>query len=153
MAYATDNRELWRRMADDVREILSGAKPGAIPIYRRRRAQRPTRAIRPLRRTLLPIARQQPIIDRPTDPKPPTQLPTINPSWANNLTISRRCDTIDFSDHGPLPLPRRPTMPRERPPCVRTPVHYVSGLYPFFGTEKVPPSGVALFSRERKSKA
>jgi putative ABC transport system substrate-binding protein len=33
MAYASDNRELWRRMADDVHEILNGAKPGDIPIY------------------------------------------------------------------------------------------------------------------------
>jgi putative tryptophan/tyrosine transport system substrate-binding protein len=33
MAYASDNHELWRRMADDVHEILSGAKPGDIPIY------------------------------------------------------------------------------------------------------------------------
>ena len=33
MAYASDNRELWRRMADDVHEILDGAKPGDIPIY------------------------------------------------------------------------------------------------------------------------
>ena len=33
MAYASDNRELWRRMAADVHEILRGAKPGDIPIY------------------------------------------------------------------------------------------------------------------------
>ena len=33
MAYASDNRELWRRMADDVHEILNGAKTGDIPIY------------------------------------------------------------------------------------------------------------------------
>jgi putative ABC transport system substrate-binding protein len=33
MAYASDDRELWRRMADDVHQILSGAKPGDIPIY------------------------------------------------------------------------------------------------------------------------
>jgi putative tryptophan/tyrosine transport system substrate-binding protein len=33
MAYASDNRELWRRMADDVHEILNGAKPGDIPVY------------------------------------------------------------------------------------------------------------------------
>jgi putative ABC transport system substrate-binding protein len=33
MAYASDNRELWRRIADDVHEILGGAKPGDIPIY------------------------------------------------------------------------------------------------------------------------
>jgi putative ABC transport system substrate-binding protein len=34
MAYASDNRELWRRMADDVHQILNGAKPpGDIPIY------------------------------------------------------------------------------------------------------------------------
>jgi putative ABC transport system substrate-binding protein len=33
MAYASDNRELWQRMADDVHEILNGAKPGDIPIY------------------------------------------------------------------------------------------------------------------------
>jgi putative ABC transport system substrate-binding protein len=33
MAYASDNRELWQRMADDVHQILNGAKPGDIPIY------------------------------------------------------------------------------------------------------------------------
>jgi putative ABC transport system substrate-binding protein len=33
MAYASDDRELWRRMGDDVHEILNGAKPGEIPIY------------------------------------------------------------------------------------------------------------------------
>jgi putative ABC transport system substrate-binding protein len=33
MAYASDNRELWRRMADDVHEIFAGAKPSDIPIY------------------------------------------------------------------------------------------------------------------------
>jgi putative ABC transport system substrate-binding protein len=34
MAYASDFRELGRRMADDVHEILNGANPGDIPIYR-----------------------------------------------------------------------------------------------------------------------
>jgi putative ABC transport system substrate-binding protein len=34
MAYETDLVELWRRMADDVHQILNGAKPGDIPIYR-----------------------------------------------------------------------------------------------------------------------
>ena len=33
MAYASDLGELGRRMADDVHEILKGAKPGDIPIY------------------------------------------------------------------------------------------------------------------------
>jgi putative ABC transport system substrate-binding protein len=33
MAYGTDLVELWRRMADDVHEILNEAKPGDIPIY------------------------------------------------------------------------------------------------------------------------
>ena len=33
MAYASDLGELWRRIADDVHEILNGAKPGDIPIY------------------------------------------------------------------------------------------------------------------------
>jgi putative tryptophan/tyrosine transport system substrate-binding protein len=33
MAYASDNRELWRRLADDVHEVLNGAKPADIPIY------------------------------------------------------------------------------------------------------------------------
>jgi len=33
MAYGTDLVELWRRLADDVHEILNGAKPGEIPIY------------------------------------------------------------------------------------------------------------------------
>jgi putative ABC transport system substrate-binding protein len=33
MAYGTDLVELWRRMANDVHEILKGAKPGDIPIY------------------------------------------------------------------------------------------------------------------------
>ena len=34
MAYASDNpRSSGRRMADDVHQILNGAKPGDIPIY------------------------------------------------------------------------------------------------------------------------
>jgi putative tryptophan/tyrosine transport system substrate-binding protein len=33
MAYATDLVELFRRMADDVHQILNGVKPGDIPIY------------------------------------------------------------------------------------------------------------------------
>ena len=33
MAYETDLAELFRRMADNVHEILNGAKPGDIPIY------------------------------------------------------------------------------------------------------------------------
>jgi putative ABC transport system substrate-binding protein len=33
MACASDNRELWSRMADDMHQILNGAKPGDIPIY------------------------------------------------------------------------------------------------------------------------
>jgi putative ABC transport system substrate-binding protein len=33
MAYASDFRELGRRMADDLHEILNGANPGDIPIY------------------------------------------------------------------------------------------------------------------------
>jgi putative tryptophan/tyrosine transport system substrate-binding protein len=33
MAYEGDLGELGRRMADDVHEILNGAKPGDIPIY------------------------------------------------------------------------------------------------------------------------
>jgi len=28
-----DDHELWRRMADDVHQILNSAKPGDIPIY------------------------------------------------------------------------------------------------------------------------
>ena len=32
-AYAVDLAELLRRMADDVHQILKGAKPGDIPIY------------------------------------------------------------------------------------------------------------------------
>jgi putative ABC transport system substrate-binding protein len=33
MAYQADLAEAGRRMADDVHEILNGAKPGDIPIY------------------------------------------------------------------------------------------------------------------------
>ena len=33
MAYGTDLVEFWRRMADDVHQILNGANPGDIPIY------------------------------------------------------------------------------------------------------------------------
>ena len=33
MAYTVDLAELLRRMADDVDQILKGAKPGDIPIY------------------------------------------------------------------------------------------------------------------------
>jgi putative ABC transport system substrate-binding protein len=34
MAYGPDLVELWRRLANDVHQILNGAKPGDIPIYR-----------------------------------------------------------------------------------------------------------------------
>jgi putative tryptophan/tyrosine transport system substrate-binding protein len=33
ISYGTDIVELFRRMADDVHQILNGAKPGDIPIY------------------------------------------------------------------------------------------------------------------------
>jgi len=33
MTYAADFAELFRRMADDVHQILNGAKPGDIPMY------------------------------------------------------------------------------------------------------------------------
>jgi putative ABC transport system substrate-binding protein len=33
MAYAVDLAELLKRMADNVHQILKGAKPGDIPIY------------------------------------------------------------------------------------------------------------------------
>jgi putative tryptophan/tyrosine transport system substrate-binding protein len=33
MAYESDLGELWRRMADDVHQILNGARPDDIPIY------------------------------------------------------------------------------------------------------------------------
>jgi putative ABC transport system substrate-binding protein len=33
MAYGTDLSELWRRLADDVHEVLNGARPGDIPVY------------------------------------------------------------------------------------------------------------------------
>jgi putative ABC transport system substrate-binding protein len=33
MAYASDDRELWWRMAEDVHKILNGAKPGDLPIF------------------------------------------------------------------------------------------------------------------------
>jgi putative ABC transport system substrate-binding protein len=33
MAYGTNFSELWRRLADDVHQVLNGAKPGDIPIY------------------------------------------------------------------------------------------------------------------------
>lgn len=34
MSYGSDLVEVWRRLADDVHQILNGAKPGDIPIYR-----------------------------------------------------------------------------------------------------------------------
>jgi putative ABC transport system substrate-binding protein len=34
MAYGTDLAELWRRIADDLHQVLNGAKPGDIPIYK-----------------------------------------------------------------------------------------------------------------------
>jgi putative tryptophan/tyrosine transport system substrate-binding protein len=33
MSYGTDLVEVWRRLADDVHQVLNGAKPGDIPIY------------------------------------------------------------------------------------------------------------------------
>jgi len=44
-----------------------------------RRALRATRAIRQTRLALLPIPCQQPVANRRTDPKPPTQLATVHP--------------------------------------------------------------------------
>ena len=39
MAYAPDLGELAQRLADNVHQILSGAKPGDIPIYQPTRFQ------------------------------------------------------------------------------------------------------------------
>jgi hypothetical protein len=63
MHYAVDLAELLRRMADDVHQILRGAKPGDIPIYAHQirapdqpedgksaRPYPPARAARPRRR-------------------------------------------------------------------------------------------------------
>ena len=33
MAYGTDLADLWRRIADDLHQVLNGAKPADIPIY------------------------------------------------------------------------------------------------------------------------
>ena len=33
MAYGSDLAELWRRMADDLHQVLNAAKPSDIPIY------------------------------------------------------------------------------------------------------------------------
>jgi putative tryptophan/tyrosine transport system substrate-binding protein len=33
MAYGSDLVELWRRLADDLHQVLNGTKPGGIPIY------------------------------------------------------------------------------------------------------------------------
>ena len=33
IAYGSDLAELWRRMADDLHQVLNGAKPSDIPIY------------------------------------------------------------------------------------------------------------------------
>jgi putative ABC transport system substrate-binding protein len=33
MAYGTDLVELWRRIADDLHQVLNGVKPADIPIY------------------------------------------------------------------------------------------------------------------------
>ena len=33
LAYGTDYAELWRHLADDVHQVLNGARPGDIPIY------------------------------------------------------------------------------------------------------------------------
>jgi putative ABC transport system substrate-binding protein len=34
MAYGTDLADLWRRIADDLHQVLNGATPGDIPVYR-----------------------------------------------------------------------------------------------------------------------
>ena len=39
MAYGTDLVELWRRLADDLHQVLNGAKPGDIPIYQATRTE------------------------------------------------------------------------------------------------------------------
>src|SRR5438552_14041471 len=54
----------------------------------------------------------------------------FTPSCSNSITNSCRCDMIDFSDHGtPAPPQQAKDADRMCPPCLRTPVHYLSGLY------------------------
>src|SRR6266436_3994042 len=54
----------------------------------------------------------------------------FTPSCSNSITNSCRCDMIDFSDHG-IPAPPQQAKDADRmcPPCLRKPVHYLSGLY------------------------
>src|SRR5947209_3254409 len=54
----------------------------------------------------------------------------FTPSCSNSITNSCRCDMIDFSDHGtPAPPQQAKDADRMRQPCLRTPVHYLSGPY------------------------
>src|SRR5947209_14388422 len=54
----------------------------------------------------------------------------LTSSCSNSITNSCRCDMIDFSDHGtPAPPQQAKDADRMRQPCLRTPVHYLSGLY------------------------
>src|SRR5215472_1952887 len=54
----------------------------------------------------------------------------FTPSCPNSTTNSCRCDMIDFSDHG---IPASPPQAKDADsmcqPCLRTPVHYLPGLY------------------------
>src|SRR5437899_11744853 len=61
----------------------------------------------------------------------------FTPSCSNSITNSTRCDMIDFSDNGiPDPPQQAKDADRMRPQCLRTPVHYLPGLYTV--RERVP---------------
>src|ERR1700736_4587654 len=60
----------------------------------------------------------------------PNRRYNFTPSCSNSITNSCRCDMIDFSDHGtPAPPQQAKDADRMCQPCLRTPVHDLSGLY------------------------
>src|SRR6266478_1176887 len=72
----------------------------------------------------------------------------FTPACSNSITNSPRCDMIDFSDNGiPDPPQQAKDADRMRPQCLRTPVHYLPGLYTL--RERVPSVARRVRGRRR----
>jgi hypothetical protein len=87
MAYTSDNRELWRRMADDVQQILKGAKPGDIPIYK------------PTRFALVRLIHGEPIVVK--GDSPPSQPNFVRPAMTGMGQIQSNMDRNAIGSSAP----------------------------------------------------
>jgi hypothetical protein len=89
-----------------------------------RTAQRAPRTLKKPRRTILPVPRKPLVANSGTHPKPPAQPAKIDPfhlcKTAKLLSLRQRRTLLER--HGSPPC-------QKCSPCLRTPVHYVSGLY------------------------